>query len=81
MSLQQKINEDLKSAMKEKREPALSTLRLLKADIQYELTKTGISLLDDSSVLQIIKKNISRRKEAAEEYRKDETERCNDSVI
>lgn len=70
MSLQQKINEDLKQAMKSKKEPDLSTLRMLKADLQYELTKTGASTLDDNLVLQIIKKNISKRKDTAEEYRK-----------
>ncbi|MCX7998499.1 MAG: GatB/YqeY domain-containing protein [Leptospiraceae bacterium] len=70
MSLQVKINEDLKQAMKNKKEPDLSTLRMLKSDLQYELTKTGASTLDDNTVLQIIKKNISKRKDTAEEYRK-----------
>ncbi len=70
MSLQQKINEDLKQAMKSKREPDLSTLRMLKADLQYELTKTGSSTLEDNQVIQIIKKNISKRKDTAQEYRK-----------
>lgn len=70
MSLQLKINEDLKQAMKSKKEPDLSTLRMLKADLQYELTKTGVSTLDDSVVLQIIKKNITKRKDTAEEYKK-----------
>lgn len=70
MSLQLKINDDLKLAMKEKREPDLSTLRMLKADIQYELTKTGSSTLGDELILQIIKKNIAKRKDTAVEYRK-----------
>jgi hypothetical protein len=70
MSLQLKINEDLKLALKAKKEPDLSTLRMLKADIQYELTKTGNSSLADEVILQIIKKNIAKRKETALEYRK-----------
>jgi uncharacterized protein len=70
MSLQIQINEDLKSAMKEKREPDLATLRMLKADIQYELTKTGNAVLGDDQILQIIKKNIAKRKDTALEYRK-----------
>ncbi len=70
MSLQLKINEDLKQALKSKKEPDLSTLRMLKADIQYELTKTGSSNLADEVILQIIKKNIAKRKETALEYRK-----------
>jgi uncharacterized protein YqeY len=70
MSLQLQINEELKAALKEKKEPDLSTLRMLKADIQYELTKTGNSTIPDDLVLTIIKKNLSKRKESASEYRK-----------
>ncbi len=70
MSLQEKINEDLKRSMKEKAEPALSTLRMLKSDIQYELTKTGSSTIPDEQIIQIIKRNISKRKDTALEYHK-----------
>lgn len=70
MSLQQKLYDDLKQAFKEKKEPDLSTLRLLKSDIQYELTKTGNSTVPDEVILQLIKKNIARRRETAEEYKK-----------
>ena len=70
MSLQEKINEDLKRSMKERLEPALSTLRMLKSDIQYELTKTGSSSISDDQVLQIIKKNIAKRRDTSQEYSK-----------
>ncbi|MBP7281914.1 MAG: GatB/YqeY domain-containing protein [Leptospiraceae bacterium] len=70
MSLQEKINEDLKSALKSKEEPKLSTLRLLKSDIQYELTKTGASTLNDDQVINLIKANSKKRRETAIEYRK-----------
>lgn len=70
MSLQQKINDDLKSALKSKEEPKLSTLRLLKSDIQYELTKTGASTLNDDQVIGLIRSNSKKRKETALEYRK-----------
>jgi uncharacterized protein YqeY len=70
MSLQSQINEDLKSALKTKEEPKLSTLRLLKSDIQYELTKTGVSTLSDDQVITIIRANSKKRKESASEYKK-----------
>ena len=70
MSLQEKINQDLKSALKSKEEPKLSTLRLLKSDIQYELTKTGASTLNDEQVINLIKANSKKRRETAVEYRK-----------
>jgi len=70
MSLQEKLNDDLKRSMKEKLEPGLSTLRMIKSDIQYELTKTGGSSISDEAILQIIKKNIAKRRDTALEYRK-----------
>ncbi|MCC6274657.1 MAG: GatB/YqeY domain-containing protein [Leptospiraceae bacterium] len=70
MSLQDKISQDLKDAMKAKEELRLATLRMVKADIQYELTKTGASALSDEQVLGILKSNSKKRKETAEEYRK-----------
>jgi uncharacterized protein YqeY len=60
----------LKSALKTKEEPKLSTLRLLKSDIQYELTKTGVSTLSDDQVITIIRANSKKRKESASEYKK-----------
>ena len=74
MSLQTQINEDSKSALKSKEEPKLSTLRLLKSDIQYELTKTGVSTLNDDQVIALIRANSKKRRESASEYRKTNRE-------
>ncbi|MCP5500834.1 MAG: GatB/YqeY domain-containing protein [Leptospiraceae bacterium] len=68
MSLQAKINEDLKAAIKRKDQNTLPVLRMLKSDIQYELAKTGASSLDDEKVLSIIKKAMKQREESAGEY-------------
>ncbi|TGN18432.1 GatB/YqeY domain-containing protein [Leptospira idonii] len=70
MTLQETINADLKLALKAKEEPLLGTLRLLKADIQYELTKTGAAELSDPAVMQILKTNFKKRKDTAVEYDK-----------
>jgi uncharacterized protein YqeY len=70
MTLQETINSDLKQALKSKDELVLGTLRLIKADIQYELTKTGASELNDISVMQILKSNFKKRKDTAVEYDK-----------
>ncbi|PJZ69500.1 hypothetical protein CH373_16265 [Leptospira perolatii] len=70
MSLQQKINSDLKEAIKSKKEPLLSTLRLLKADIQYELTKTGAQDLADEQVIVLIKRGYAKRMDAIQMYEK-----------
>lgn len=70
MSLQAKINEDLKEAIKTKQEPLLSTLRLLKADIQYELTKTGAQQLIDEQIIALIKRGYVKRTDAIQMYEK-----------
>ena len=70
MSLQKTINEDLKQSIKSKDEKKLSTLRMIKSDIQYELTKTGESELSDEKIIAILKKGAKSRRETAEEYKK-----------
>jgi uncharacterized protein YqeY len=69
-TIQEKIYQDLKEALKSKKEPELSTLRLIKSEIQYELTKTGAQEILDANLIQLLKKNISQRKESSLEYKK-----------
>ena len=68
MALKDQLDADLKSAMREKREAQLGTIRMLKSAIKYreiELMKP----LDDAGVLQVIASEIKRRKDAVEQYR------------
>jgi len=69
-ALQARIQEELKAAMKAKAEVELQTLRLLKSDIQYEMSKDGSSELSDEAVMGIIRRNIKKRKESIEQYEK-----------
>lgn len=68
-TIQETIYSDLREALRSKREPDLSTLRLLKTEIQYELTKTGAKDIPDNGMIPILKKNLSQRTESAAEYR------------
>ena len=68
--LQSKLEADLRVALKEKQAERLSTLRLLKADLQYEMTKTGAKDLKDSEVENILKRSAKKRREAIEQYEK-----------
>ncbi len=65
-----RIQADLKTALKAKAELELSVLRMLKSDIQYELTKTGADTLPDAEVETIIKRAVKRRNDSAAEFRK-----------
>ncbi len=64
-----KINDDLKSAMKEKDAFKLSVLRMLKSALQLEQIAKKHEL-DDNEVSSVIKKQVKLRKDSLEEYKK-----------
>lgn len=64
-----KINEDLKSAMKEKDTFKLSVLRMLKSALQMEQIAKKHEL-SDTEVASVIKKQVKVRKDSVEEYKK-----------
>ena len=60
-SLVERIESDLKTAMKSRDQETLGTLRLLKSDIQYEMTKTGAKELSDADTESVIKRAVKKR--------------------
>jgi uncharacterized protein YqeY len=70
MSLQNKVNEDIKEAMKSKEAVKLSTLRILKNAIGFTAVQNGSSdkTLPDSDVMVIIRKQISMRQDAVNQF-------------
>ncbi len=70
MSLAQDIAKDLVQAMKAREEPRLSTLRMLKAELQKLQADKGKSAeITDDDVHAVIKRLIKQRKDAAEQYK------------
>lgn len=69
MPILEKINSDFTQALKEKRQDALSTLRLLLAAIKNERIKKMTDLTDED-VIKILKSEIKKRKESISEYEK-----------
>lgn len=70
MSLIDKINEEFKKAMALKDELKVSTLRMLKAGIQnleIEL-RAKRKELNDESVLEVVSREVKRRKESIEAF-------------
>ncbi len=68
MALKERLDQDLKSAMREKAQLKLDTIRMLKSAIKYreiELMKP----LDDAGVLQVVASEIKRRRDSVEQYR------------
>ncbi len=68
--LYEKIQADMKAAMKSKAEVDLATLRMLKSDLQYEMTKDGSDDIADDAVEKIIQRGIKKRREAMEQFEK-----------
>ena len=70
----EKINEDLKNAMKEKDTFKLSVLIMLKSALQLEQIAKKHEL-DDNEIAAVLKKQVKLRKDSLEEYKKyDKTE-------
>ena len=66
--LQEKIETDLKNALKKKDSASLSTLRLIKSDLQYELAKTGSKEMTDEDMEKILTRAVKKRRDAIEQY-------------
>jgi uncharacterized protein YqeY len=68
MALKERLDADMKAAMKGKDAPKLSVIRMLKSAIKYreiELMKT----LDDAGIQGVIASEIKRRRDSVEQYR------------
>src|SRR5688572_4320388 len=71
MSLSQKIDQDLKSAMMAKDEVKLSTLRFLKSAIKYSAIEKKAEALSDPEIQQVIQKQLKQRKESIDQFAKN----------
>lgn len=70
MNLTEKINEDLKQAMKNKDEGALRALRAIKSALLLAKTeKGGSNEIDEQQGIQILQKLAKQRRESLEIYR------------
>lgn len=67
MSLRQRINEDMKTAMKAREADKLAAIRLLQAALKQKEVDERIELTD-SDVLAIIDKMIKQRRDSIEQY-------------
>lgn len=71
MSIQLRIREQLKTAMKEKDQVALDTLRAVLSASTNELVATGKTPqdeLDDAGTIKVISKLVKQRKDAIEQF-------------
>lgn len=75
MTLTEKIQADLLTAMRAKEDARVSVLRLLKSAImKFEVSGDKKKEASDEDVLQIIGKEVKQRKDSIEAYKKGERE-------
>ena len=70
MNLLQRVDEDLKVAMKARDELKVSALRMLKAAASNAAIQKGKASLEDAEVIDVIGKLIKQRAESVEAYTK-----------
>ena len=69
MTLTQRVDEDLKSAMKAQEALKVSTLRMLKAAVSNVAIQKGKQSLEDGEVVEVIAKLIKQREESVAAFR------------
>lgn len=70
MALSEKINEELKIAMKARDQGRLRALRAIKSAILIASTRDGSKTVDEEAELDILQKLAKQRKESLETYEK-----------
>ncbi|AKQ64760.1 Transamidase GatB domain protein [Myxococcus hansupus] len=68
-TLKERIDADLKDAMRSKNELTLSVLRMLKSAVKYKEVEPGASALDDAGILTVIAGLIKQRRDSVEQFK------------
>lgn len=69
MTLLERLDEDLKQALKQGEKARLSVLRMLRSELKYARIAKGEELAE-AEVLEVLSRYARKRKESAEEYEK-----------
>ncbi|HJV32220.1 MAG TPA: GatB/YqeY domain-containing protein [Bacillales bacterium] len=70
MSLLERLNNDMKQAMKNKEKDKLSVIRMIKASLQNEAIKLGKKELSEEEELTILSRESKQRKDSLHEFDK-----------
>ena len=71
MGLREQLDADMKSALREKDQVKLSTVRMIKSAMKYKETEPGAKgPLDEAGILQVVTSEIKKRRDSISEYEK-----------
>ncbi|WP_027407846.1 GatB/YqeY domain-containing protein [Anoxybacteroides tepidamans] len=68
MGLLERLNDDMKQAMKNKEKEKLSVIRMVKASLQNEAIKLGKSQLSEDEELTVLSRELKQRKDSLQEF-------------
>jgi uncharacterized protein YqeY len=69
MSLLEKLNQDMKQAMKNKEKDKLVVIRMVKAALQNEAIKLGKDELSEEEDLTVLSRELKQRKDSLQEFK------------
>lgn len=67
-NLKERLDAELKDAMRARNELLTSVLRMLKSAIKYKEVEPGAAALDDSAIIQLIVTLIKQRRDSVEQF-------------
>jgi uncharacterized protein len=68
-TLKERIDSDIKEAMRKKDELETNVLRMLKSAVRYKEVEPGGHALDDAGVLGVLQTLVKQRRDSAEQFR------------
>jgi len=84
VSLVERLNEDMKQAMKAKEKLKLSVIRMIKASLQNERIQLGVHELSEDDELTILSREMKQRTDSIKEFqeagREDLTKKLEDEI-
>ncbi|SDK53504.1 GatB/YqeY domain-containing protein [Sediminibacillus albus] len=84
MSLAERLNQDMKQAMRNKDKQTLSVIRMVKASLQNEAIKLGKDGLSEEEELTVLSRELKQRKDSLQEFkeagRDDLAEKLDDEI-
>jgi hypothetical protein len=68
-TLRERLDADLKDAMRAKDELKLLTIRAIKSAVKYKEVEAANKVLDEPAIIQVIVTQVKQRRDASAEYR------------
>ena len=69
-TLRERLDADLKDAMRAKDELKLMTIRAIKSAVKYKEVEAANKVLDEPAIIAVITTQVKQRRDAAAEYKK-----------